>query len=132
MDYPRFDLDGRVALVTGASRGIGHDLVLALAHAGARVVPAARRVEEIDGLVAKVEEEGGEALSVGLDVRDFDSIEGAFDRAVEGFGSVDILVNNAGLGTNHDAVDITGEDWDSSWMSTSRGSSSPARPPAGG
>lgn len=112
MDYPRFDLDGRVALVTGASRGIGHDLVLALAHAGARVVPTARRVEDLDALVAKVEEEGGEALSVGLDVRDLDSIEGAFDRAVEGFGSVDILVNNAGLGTNHDAVDITGEDWD--------------------
>ncbi|MDP9425279.1 MAG: 3-oxoacyl-ACP reductase FabG [Actinomycetota bacterium] len=112
MDYPRFDLDGRVALVTGASRGIGHDLVLALAHAGARVVPTARRVEDLDALVAKVEEEGGEALSLGLDVRDLDSIEGAFDRAVEGFGSVDILVNKAGLGTNHDAVDITGEDWD--------------------
>ena len=112
MDYPRFDLGGKVALVTGASRGIGHDLVLALAHAGARVVPAARRVEDLDGLVARVEEEGGEALPVGLDVRDLSSIEGAFEEAAGRFGGVDILVNNAGLGTNHDAVDATEEEWD--------------------
>lgn len=112
MDYPNFGLDGKVALVTGASRGIGHDLVLTLAHAGARVVPAARRVEDLCGLVAQVEEQGGEALPVALDVRDLGSIDAAFERAAEGFGGVDILVNNAGLGTNHDAVDVTEEEWD--------------------
>ena len=112
MDHPLFDLDRKVPPVTGASRGIGNDLVLALAHAGARVVPAARRIEDLRGLMAKVEAGGGEALPVGLDVRDLASIDGAFERAVEGFGSVDILVNNAGLGTNHDAVDVTEEEWD--------------------
>ena len=112
MEYPRFDLDGKVALVTGASQGIGHDLVLALAHAGARVVPTARRVEGLDSLAAKVGEEGGEALPLRLDVGDLASIEEAFEGAVEGFGGVDILVNNAGIGTNHDAVDVTEEEWD--------------------
>ena len=103
MDYPSFDLDGHVALVTGASRGIGHDLALALAHAGAQVVAGARSIVEF-------EEEG--IHPVELDVRERRSVDAAVASAIERFGKLDVLVNNAGLGTNHDALDATEEEWD--------------------
>jgi NAD(P)-dependent dehydrogenase (short-subunit alcohol dehydrogenase family) len=103
VDYPSFDLDGHVALVTGASRGIGHDLALALAHAGADVVAGARNIDEF-------EEEG--IQTVELDVRDRQSVDAAVASAIERFGKLDVLVNNAGLGTNHDALDATEEEWD--------------------
>jgi NAD(P)-dependent dehydrogenase (short-subunit alcohol dehydrogenase family) len=103
VDYPSFDLDGHVALVTGASRGIGHDLALALAHAGAQVVAGARSIPEL-------EEEGIHPLE--LDVRDRRSVDAAVASAIERFGKLDVLVNNAGLGTNHDALDATEEEWD--------------------
>jgi NAD(P)-dependent dehydrogenase (short-subunit alcohol dehydrogenase family) len=103
VDYPSFDLDGHVALVTGASRGIGHDLALALAHAGAQVVAGARSIAEF-------EEEG--IHPVELDVRERRSVDAAVASAIERFGKLDVLVNNAGLGTNHDALDATEEEWD--------------------
>jgi NAD(P)-dependent dehydrogenase (short-subunit alcohol dehydrogenase family) len=103
VDYPSFDLDGHVALVTGASRGIGHDLALALAHAGAQVVAGARGI-------GKFEEEG--IHPVELDVRERRSVDAAVASAIERFGKLDVLVNNAGLGTNHDALDATEEEWD--------------------
>ncbi|MCZ7572019.1 MAG: glucose 1-dehydrogenase [Ardenticatenaceae bacterium] len=112
MAYPMFRLDGQVALITGASRGIGHDLTLALAAAGAQVVPTARTVSDLDGLVAEVERVGGQALPVQLDVRDPGSIESAVQKSVSAYGRVDILVNNAGLGYNHDAIEVTEADWD--------------------
>lgn len=112
MDYPSFDLDGQVALVTGASRGIGHDLALAIAHAGARVAVAARTVDDLQSLAAQIEGEGGSAHPVTLDLRSLASIEGAVAETVERFGQIDILVNNAGLGTNHDALDATEKEWD--------------------
>ena len=111
-DYPRFDLEGQVALVTGASRGIGHDLALALAHAGARVVVAARSIPELEPLASRIGDEGGVAHVVALDVRSRESIEIAVAAAVEHFSRLDILVNNAGLGTNHDALDVTEAEWD--------------------
>jgi NAD(P)-dependent dehydrogenase (short-subunit alcohol dehydrogenase family) len=99
MEQPSFDLTGRVALVTGAGRGIGHDLALALAGAGATVVSGIR---------------GGDAPteSVTIDLRDVGSIRAAVDTVVERHGRIDVLVNNAGLGTNHDALDVTEEEWD--------------------
>ena len=103
MDYPSFDLDGQVALVTGASRGIGHELALALAHAGAQVVAGARNIEEF-------EEEGIHAVE--LDVRERASVDAAVASAIERFGQLDVLVNNAGLGTNHDALDASEDEWD--------------------
>jgi NAD(P)-dependent dehydrogenase (short-subunit alcohol dehydrogenase family) len=99
MEQPSFDLTGNVALVTGASRGIGHDLALALAGAGATVVSGVRSVE-------------GPTESVQLDLRDLGSIRRAVDEVVERHGQLDILVNSAGLGTNHDALDATEEEWD--------------------
>ncbi len=112
MEYPSFDLRDRVALVTGASRGIGHDLALALAHAGARVAAAARSQADLQELVADIAAEGGEADAVELDLRDPDSIDAAIEQTVARFGRIDVLVNNAGLGTNHDALDATEAEWD--------------------
>jgi NAD(P)-dependent dehydrogenase (short-subunit alcohol dehydrogenase family) len=99
MEQPSFDLGGRVALVTGASRGIGHDLALALEGAGATVVSGIR------GNEAPTE-------SVQMDLRDVSSIRAAVDEVVARHGQLDVLVNNAGLGTNHDALDATEAEWD--------------------
>lgn len=112
MEYPRFDLEGQVALITGASKGIGYDLARAVAHAGAKVVVGARDSLSLGKLVSEIEVEGGQALSVALDMRNLDSVKEAVARTVQHFGRIDILVNNAGLGLNHDAVDITESDWD--------------------
>jgi NAD(P)-dependent dehydrogenase (short-subunit alcohol dehydrogenase family) len=99
MDQPSFDLTGQIALVTGANRGLGHDIALALKGAGATVVSGVRGDE------APTE-------SVKLDLRDVTSIRSAVDDVVARHGKLDVLVNNAGLGTNHDALDATEEEWD--------------------
>ncbi len=112
MEYPRFDLDGQVALVTGASRGIGRDLALALAHAGAAVAVGVRTHAAGDELVVEIEAEGGRALCVELDVREAAASREAVAETVGQFGQLDVLVNNAGLGTNHDALEATEEEWD--------------------
>lgn len=112
MQYPDFSLQGQVALVTGASRGIGYDLARAVAHAGAKVVIGARDQAALAELVAQIQAEGGEALAVALDMRDLSQIRAAVATTVEHFGRLDILVNNAGVGSNHDAVDVTEADWD--------------------
>jgi NAD(P)-dependent dehydrogenase (short-subunit alcohol dehydrogenase family) len=103
----RFDLSNKVALVTGASRGIGFGLARALADAGARVAVAARAERELDELAASI---GG--LSVRMDLRDVASITGGVNRVVKELGGIDILVNNAGLGANHPALEVTEADWD--------------------
>ena len=102
-----FDLHGKVALVTGASRGIGYGLAGALAAAGARVAVAARTKAELAPLAASID-----GLAVELDVTRVASITAAIDSVAEKLGSVDILVNNAGLGANHAALDVTEADWD--------------------
>ena len=112
MDYPDFRLDGQVAVVTGASKGIGWDLAKALADAGASVAVAARDVDELERLAAEIRADGGEAMAVELDVRDVGQIRSAFEHAQKHFGSLDVLVNNAGLGANHPAEDVTEADWD--------------------
>ena len=102
MEQPDFSLDGSVALVTGASRGIGRDLASAIAQAGATTVAGVRDlVDRPDGLDA-----------VTIDLRDLVSIRTAVDSVVERHGGIDVLVNNAGIGTNHDALDATEEEWD--------------------
>ena len=121
MEYPSFDLDGQVALVTGASRGIGRDLVLALAHAGADVVAAGRSIDDVAGVAEEARGEGGRAEAVELDLTDRESIERAVEDCVARSGRLDILVNNAGLGTNHDALDATEEEWDELFAVNVRG-----------
>jgi NAD(P)-dependent dehydrogenase (short-subunit alcohol dehydrogenase family) len=110
--FPSFDLTGRVALVTGASRGIGRDLALALAHAGASVAIGARNPSDVDDLHAQVTASGGAARPIAMDMLDVPSVRAAVDETVSQFGRIDILVNNAGLGTNHDALEVTEDEWD--------------------
>ncbi|CAN5714101.1 D-threitol dehydrogenase [soil metagenome] len=109
---PSFSLRGRVALVTGANKGLGHDLALALGGAGARVAAASRVPAAVDPVVAAIEADGGEAAGITLDLTDRSSIESAVGAVVDRFGRLDILVNNAGLGLNHDAIDATEAEWD--------------------
>jgi len=111
-----FDLADQVALVTGASYGIGKGLARALANAGAKVVVAARSVEPLEELAREI---GGLALP--LDVADVSSIRRGFSRVVEELGRLDVLVNNAGLGANHAALDVTEADWDAMMAVNLRG-----------
>jgi NAD(P)-dependent dehydrogenase (short-subunit alcohol dehydrogenase family) len=102
-----FRLDGKVALVTGASRGIGRGVATALARAGAKVAVAARDEAELATLASEIG-----ALVAPLDVHSVASIRSCVDRVASELGSVDILVNNAGLGANHPALDVTEADFD--------------------
>jgi 2-deoxy-D-gluconate 3-dehydrogenase len=112
MEYPDFRLDEQVALVTGASRGIGADLAKLLAAAGARVAVAARDLTALEDLASAIEADGGSALPVIMDVTRVDEIRTAVEKVHRHFGRLDVLVNNAGLGANHPAEDITEADWD--------------------
>ncbi len=109
---PSFQLTGRIALVTGASRGIGRGLVDALAAAGATVAVTARSLDDARTVADAVVAAGGAASAHALDVGDVGSIRRAVDEAVEQHGRLDVLVANAGLGANHPAVDVTETDWD--------------------
>jgi NAD(P)-dependent dehydrogenase (short-subunit alcohol dehydrogenase family) len=110
--FPSFDLTGQTALVTGASRGLGRSISLALANAGADVALGVRDPGSAEDLAAEIEAMGRRAAIVALDVRRLDGIGPAIDRVVEAFGRIDILVNNAGLGPSNLAEDVTESDYD--------------------
>jgi len=106
------DLQGRVAIVTGGTKGIGRAVALALAGAGASVVVGARTVGEVEEATRALEAMGsGGALGVVTDVRDPVQCHALVARAVERFGQIDILVNNAGIGRFLPIQEITAEDW---------------------
>jgi NAD(P)-dependent dehydrogenase (short-subunit alcohol dehydrogenase family) len=111
-DFPRFDLDGQTALVTGASRGLGRAISLALANAGADVALGVREPATAADLVAQIEQMGRRAIAVRMDVRDLDQIRIAVDEVVDVFGRLDILINNAGLGPANPAEDVNEADFD--------------------
>lgn len=112
LEFPDFNLTGQIALVTGASRGIGYDLVRAMAHAGAKVIAVARDTESLERLVEVVTFSGNEAHAYALDISDIDQMSTLIETIISRFGRIDILINNAGLGFNHDAVEVTETDWD--------------------
>ena len=105
------DLAGRVALVTGASGGLGAQFARTLARAGAGVVLASRRMDKLKALRAEIEGEGGDAHVVEMDVTDTDSIRAAVAHAETEMGSLDILVNNSGVSTTQRLVDVTEDDF---------------------
>lgn len=106
-----FDITGQVALVTGASSGLGDHFSRTLAAAGATVVVAARRTDRLEALVAQIAGSGGKALAVPLDVSDPASVERAMAETVRRAGAPDIVVNNAGIAQGKPALDLTEEDW---------------------
>lgn len=115
------DLSGRVALVTGASGGLGAQFARTLAAAGAGVVLAARRIERLKTLRAEIEAAGGDAHVVTLDVTDPDSIKAAVAHAETEMGTIDILVNNSGVSTTQKLVDVQPEDFDHVMNTNARG-----------
>ncbi len=90
-----FDLSGKVAIVTGASRGIGQAIALTFAQAGARLVLSSRKQAGLDAVAAKIRKQGGQALAVAAHTGDTEAINALAARAVEQFGGLDIAVNNA-------------------------------------
>jgi NAD(P)-dependent dehydrogenase (short-subunit alcohol dehydrogenase family) len=109
---PRFDLDGKIILVTGASRGIGRACALACAGAGADVIVGVRKAEDGDALKAEIEALGRRALAVQMDLQDLPSVRAAIDTAHKAFGRIDVLVNNVGIGPGNLAEDVTEDDFD--------------------
>jgi 3-oxoacyl-[acyl-carrier protein] reductase len=107
-----FSLKGKVALVTGASQGIGWDIAQALVVAGAKVAVAARTEEKLAILVGEIEAAGGEALAVKMDVADAVQVKAGFKQVLEKFGRLDILVNNAAITRDGLAVRMKPDDWD--------------------
>jgi len=107
-----FSLKDRVALVTGASQGIGRATALALAQAGARVVVAARNIEKLAGVAREIEAAGGEALAIAMDVADVEQVKAGFRQSMLRFSKLDILVNNAAITRDGLAVRMKPDDWD--------------------
>ena len=107
-----FSLKDKVALVTGASQGIGRDTAMALAEAGAKVAVAARNEEKLAALVGEIVAAAGIALAVKMDVADAEQIKAGFKQVIEKFGRLDILVNNAAITRDGLSMRMKADDWD--------------------
>lgn len=107
-----FDLQGRAALITGASSGFGHFFAESLAARGVRVVIAARRVDRLSELAERILSSGGQCHAVAMDVSNAASVKQSVEDAWRWSGGLDILVNNAGIGANASVLDMTEEEWD--------------------
>jgi 3-oxoacyl-[acyl-carrier protein] reductase len=112
-DGARMKLEGRVALVTGGSQGIGHACALDLAREGAKVAVAARNREKLDELVAQITDAGGTAAAFVMDVADEEQIKAGVKAAIAHFGKIDILINNAGITRDQLVMRMKRADWDS-------------------
>src|ERR1700746_524278 len=107
-----FSLKEKVAVVTGASQGIGRETALALAQAGAKVVAAARNEEKLAALVWESASAGGEAFALKRDVADAEQVKAGFKQVIEKFGRLDIVVNNAAVTRDGLAMRMKKDDWD--------------------
>ena len=111
-EYPSFDLEGQVALVTGAARGLGSSIAVALAHAGADLALGVHDATSGADVAERVQALGRQALVVPMDVTDLTQIESATGAVIQEFGRIDLLVNNAGLGPENAPEDVTESDFD--------------------
>lgn len=114
-------LKGKVAVVTGASSGLGERFAELLSGAGARVVLAARRIDRLQALADRIAKAGGEAMTVRLDVNDHANIQAAFAEVKTRFGGTDILINNSGVNKQGRIVDVTPEDFDFTMNTNAKG-----------
>jgi NAD(P)-dependent dehydrogenase (short-subunit alcohol dehydrogenase family) len=111
-NFPRFDLNGRIALVTGAARGLGRAISLALANAGADIALGFLDARQTGGLPEEIEAMGRRTLPLQMDMANLDQVRRAIEDVVEHFGRIDLLVNNAGIAPGNLAEDVTEEDFD--------------------
>ena len=109
---PSFDLTGKVALVTGAGRGMGYDFALALAEYGADLIICSRTLSELEKLRDEIQARGRRVLAIQADITQIPRIHAMVAEAVRTFGRIDILVNNAGINIPQFAIDVTEENWD--------------------
>jgi NAD(P)-dependent dehydrogenase (short-subunit alcohol dehydrogenase family) len=112
MEFPRFDLTGQVSLVTGAARGLGRAISLALAHAGSDIALGLRDVNSANDLVSEIQKMGRKALPLQMDVTRLDQISRAVQDTADYFGRLDILINNAGVAPENPAENYREEDFD--------------------
>jgi NAD(P)-dependent dehydrogenase (short-subunit alcohol dehydrogenase family) len=112
MEFPTFALTDKVALVTGADKGIGQGIAVGLAHAGASVAITTRRLSRADETLRMIEAEGRPAHALELDVSQVKTMPSAVDEVVKRFGRIDILVNNAGYNFVQTPFEVTEEKWD--------------------
>lgn len=130
-DFPRFDLTGQVALVTGAARGLGRAISLALAHAGANVALGLRDINTGGELAKEIEALGRRALPLQMDMTQLDQVSRAVEDAAAQFRSLDILVNNAGVAPENPAENVREQDFDLTLAVNLKGTFLPARQPDG-
>ena len=109
---PVYDLSGKVAIVTGATKGLGYGIAMKLAAAGAKVVITSRHQEECDAVAQEIKESGGEACGIKTDVQVVSEIQNLVDQTVERFGRLDIMVNNAGVAVTKRLTDMTEAEYD--------------------
>lgn len=116
-----FDLTGKVAVVTGASSGLGADAALAYAEAGADVALLARRIEKLNEIKAEIEKTGRKVIAVGCDITKEESVKEAIDTVLNAFGHIDILLNNAGIAVRGGVDSMSEEDWNKSFDTNVKG-----------
>jgi NAD(P)-dependent dehydrogenase (short-subunit alcohol dehydrogenase family) len=119
--FPSFDISGKVALVTGADKGIGQGIAVALAHAGAKVGITTRRLERAAQSIKLIEELGQPVVAAELDVTKLSMIQPAIDRVLQRFGRIDVLVNNAGYNFTQTPFEVTEEMWDAVYDTNVKG-----------
>lgn len=107
-----FSLKGKKAFVSGASRGLGREMALTLAEAGADVALASRNIEALNETAALIQKMGREAYVCPMDIAKLDEIERATHEAIKAFGRIDILINNSGIAGESPVIDMTPEKWD--------------------
>jgi len=113
LDLSQFSLDGKVALITGASQGIGRATAIAFSRAGASVVLASRKLPDLEEVAAEIRKKGGESLAVPAHVGHIDQLDNLVNQATANFGKVDILVNNAGISPVYTpCLDMEERAWD--------------------
>lgn len=116
-----FDLKGKIAVVTGASSGLGRDAALAYAKEGANVCVLARRIEKIESLAKEIEALGVESIAIKCDVTNEEEVKVAVETIVNKFGRVDILLNNAGIAVRGGVETLSEEEWDKSMDTNVKG-----------